>query len=86
MGYGYGMMSGWGGWGGFGVGWLFMLLWWGLILAVVVGLIRWLFTGHGASSGPSHAPQRHLDILKERYARGEIDRDTYNRMRQELEH
>ena len=83
MGYGYGMM---GGWGGFGVGWLFMLLWWGLILAVVVGLIRWLFTGHGASAGPSQTPKQHLDILKERYARGEIDRDTYNRMRQELEH
>ncbi|MHB1670020.1 MAG: SHOCT domain-containing protein [Thiomonas sp.] len=26
-----------------------------------------------------------LDILKERYARGDIDRETYDRMRRELE-
>nr|HML81438.1 hypothetical protein [Thiomonas arsenitoxydans] len=50
MGYGYGMM---GGWGGFGLGWLFMLVWWALILAIVVGLIRWLFTGHSGDSGVS---------------------------------
>ncbi|MHB0922045.1 MAG: SHOCT domain-containing protein [Thiomonas delicata] len=82
MGYGYGMM---GGWGGFGLGWLFMLLWWALILAVVVGLIRWLFTGHSSDSGVRSEGKMHLDILKERYARGEIDRDTYERTRRDLE-
>lgn len=85
MGYGYGMM---GGWGGFGLGWLFMLVWWALILTVLVGLIRWLFTGHSGHSGDAGArsdSKRHLDILKERYARGDIDRETYDRMRRELE-
>ena len=82
MGYGYGMM---GGWGGFGLGWVFMVLWWVVILALVVGLIRWLFTGHANGSGSRPADKRHMDILKERYARGDIDRETYERMRRELE-
>ena len=85
MGYGYGMM---GGWDGFGLGWFFMLVWWALILTVLVGLIRWLFTGHSGHSGDAGTrsdSKRHLDILKERYARGDIDRDTYDRMRRELE-
>ncbi len=85
MGYGYGMM---GGWDGFGLGWFFMLVWWALILTVLVGLIRWLFTGHSGHSGDAGTrsdSKRHLDILKERYARGDIDRETYDRMRRELE-
>ena len=85
MGYGYGMM---GGWDGFGLGWFFMLVWWALILTVLVGLIRWLFTGHSGHSGDAGTrsdSKRHLDILKERYARGDIDRDIYDRMRRELE-
>ncbi|OZB42249.1 MAG: electron transporter RnfE [Thiomonas sp. 15-66-11] len=59
-----------------------------LILTVLVGLIRWLFTGHSGHSGDAGArsdSKRHLDILKERYARGDIDRDIYDRMRRELE-
>ncbi|WP_286731488.1 SHOCT domain-containing protein [Thiomonas sp. 13-64-67] len=55
---------------------------------MLVGLIRWLFTGHSGHSGDAGArsdSKRHLDILKERYARGDIDRDIYDRMRRELE-
>jgi putative membrane protein len=44
-----------------------------------------LFTGHSGESGARSEGKRHLDILKERYARGDIDRDTYERMRRELE-
>ena len=82
MGYGYGMM---GQWGGFGLGWLFMLVSWALILAVLVGLIRWLFTGYPGDAGARSDSKRNVDILKERYARGDIDRDTYDRMRRELD-
>ena len=74
-----------GGWGGFGLGWVFMVLWWVVILALVVGLIRWLFTGHANSSESRPVDKKHMDILKERYARGDIDRETYERMRRELE-
>ncbi len=83
-----GGMMGWGGYGGFGmgmgiVGGLFMLLFWGLIIVGLVMLVRWLWdqTRHGASPGAIEAP---LDILKRRYARGEIGKEEYDRMKQDL--
>jgi len=77
-GYGYGMM------GGFGFGWIFMILWWVIIIAGVIALVRWLGTsGSGASShgGGSRQP---LDILKERYARGEINEQEFQKIKREL--
>jgi putative membrane protein len=80
-GYGYGMMGG----GGFALGWFMMVLWWAFVLVVVVALVRWLAGGGRGESGFLPAPRKPLDILKERYARGDIDRETYDRMRRDLE-
>ena len=83
-----GGMMGWGGYGGYGmgmgiVGGLFMLLFWGLIIVGSVLLVRWLWdqTHHGSGSGAAEAP---MDILKRRYARGEITKEDYDRMKQDL--
>ncbi len=83
-----GGMMGWGGYGGFGmgmgiVGGLFMLLFWGLIIVGLVLVVRWLWgqTRHGTGPGAIEAP---LDILKRRYARGEITKEEYDRMKQDL--
>lgn len=83
-----GGMMGWGGYGGYGIGMgivggLFMLLFWGLIIIGLVLLVRWLWNQprHGTSSGGIEAP---LDILKRRYARGEITKEEYDRMKQDL--
>ncbi len=82
-------MGNWG-WGnmGFGVswghgfGWVFMILFWLAIILAVAALLKWLV---GASSRASAPRERTaLDILKERYARGEIDRDEYERKRRDL--
>jgi putative membrane protein len=62
------------GWFGPGFGWLFMILFWVLVIAGVAALIKWL----GSSSTP-------LEILKARYARGEIGKEEYERMRRELQ-
>ena len=72
---GYGL---WG--GGMGIG---MLLFWGLIIAAIVVLVR----GFGARSGGSEPRLREktaLDILRERYARGEIDKTEFEQKRSDL--
>lgn len=76
-GLGYGMMG--------GFGWVFMLLLVVAVVAVVGGLLRDLFVGmrtHRGGSGSSGPAA--LQILDERYARGEIDADEYQRRRADL--
>ncbi len=62
----------------------FMILSLAAVIAVVVLLVRWL---GGPSAWPSSTipPMRTpLDILKERFARGEIDKDEYEERRRIL--
>ena len=60
---------------GMGVLWPLFILFWILLIAGVVVVIGWLLRRKGDSP---------LAILQRRYARGEIDRETYIRMRREL--
>lgn len=79
-------------WGpaGFGAGgtvwWVSMVvsmaLLWALLLAGLVVLIRWAAARTPATAGA--AVESPLDILKKRYARGEIGRDEYERLKQDL--
>jgi putative membrane protein len=73
--YGHGMM--WGGdqWGGFGMvlGPIFMILVLVGIVAAVVLVMR-----HGVLPGSGQTSTRAHDILKERYARGEIDSKEFD--------
>lgn len=70
------------GWWGPGFGWVFMILFWGLVIAGLVALIKWL---SGVSRGTGAREITPLDVLKERYARGEIDREEFERKRADLE-
>jgi putative membrane protein len=85
----WGNMMGWGGYGGYGPGWgafgLFhMLLWWVLIVLAIAVLARWAFGGRLGRRRPHHE-DRALEILRERYARGEIDKTEYDARRKDLE-
>jgi putative membrane protein len=66
---------GWG-WGAFGM--LHMALWWVLVVLGIVVLVKWLFS----SARPPG--DRALEILKERYASGEIGKDEFEQKRRDL--
>ena len=77
------MFGHWGYGYGYGFGWIFMILWWAFILAAIVATVKWIVT---PTSG-GHRPPREksaLDILKERYARGEIEQEEFLRKKHEL--
>ncbi|MBM2825821.1 MAG: hypothetical protein HW402_1485 [Dehalococcoidales bacterium] len=84
QGYGYGMMGS-GMMGGLG-GWWFMpilmILFWGLVIWGVVALVRGL-SRPGSDSTSSHAESA-LEILKRRYARGEINKAEYEEKKKDL--
>lgn len=85
--YAYGPhMMGWGGgWYGMVFGPLFMILVFAVVIAVVILLVRWV-GGPWQTVGPHH-PQwgrTPLDILKERFARGEIDKTEFEERRRVL--
>lgn len=68
--------GGWG-WGHAIFGWVMMILFWGgLILLIVLG-VRWLGSNPGTQFGPPPSGKSALDILKERFARGEIDKEEF---------
>lgn len=69
------------GWGWFG---LLHLLWWLLIIAGIVALVRWIFGG-GGRIAPAPRENRALEILRERYARGEISKEEYEERKRVLE-
>jgi len=88
MGWGYpgGATSGNGWlWGlGMGLGGLMMLAFWGVLIGGIVLFVRWI-AGQRASGTTPSATEDPMTILRRRYAAGEIDQQTFERMRSDLE-
>lgn len=81
----YGDRDIWWAWG-FGhmlFGGLMMIVFWGGIIALIVLLVRWLGGASGDSSGPG-SRRTPLQILQERFATGEIDKQEYEERRKLL--
>ena len=79
----WGMMGGWG-YGSYGA--FDMLLWPIILIAVIVGVV-WFMRKDG-SQGIQFMPRRRstgLDVLEERFARGEIGRDEYVEKKRDIE-
>jgi putative membrane protein len=71
-------MFGWHGYGG-GFMWIFWIL--------VIGALIWLVVtaSRDRGSGVSGRDESALEILRRRYARGEIDRDEFEQKKKDLE-
>lgn len=68
------------GYGVMGFGGFFGLIFWLLLIIGLVLAIKWVL-GSSGSAGRSLSA---LDILKQRYASGEISEDEYLRMKKQL--
>ena len=81
----WGMHMMWGSWGI--VMMIMMLLFWVAIIVGIVMLIRWLVTTGrpGYHTATSHDTESALDILKKRYARGEVTKQEFDEMRRDLQ-
>lgn len=79
--WGWNHMGGAGWHMGFGGGFLMLLSWAAIVVAAVM-LAKWLAGDRSRSSPPRERSA--LDVLKERYARGEIGRDEFEQKKRDL--
>lgn len=78
--WGWGMHPMWGMWGVWGIGMMIMMfVFWGLVIAGIVLGIRWL-----VSQGREPRTDSALEILRQRYARGEIDKEEFEAKKRDL--
>ncbi|HEV2403048.1 MAG TPA: SHOCT domain-containing protein [Candidatus Saccharimonadales bacterium] len=76
------MMYGWGDNSGYDVwGFIFMLLMMALVILGIIVAVRYL----GRDTRSNHTEETALDVLKKRYAKGDIDKKEYEEKRKDLE-
>lgn len=82
---GWGMWPGmmWGGpMGWFGM--FFMSIFWIAAIVGIIFLVRWLIQSTRGFKDTGFSTSRPLDILKERYAKGEINKEEFDRMKKDI--
>jgi putative membrane protein len=63
---------------------IMMVVFWGGIIVLVVLAVRWLGSGAAGLTAAAPAKKTALEILEERFARGEIDKEEYQERRRLL--
>lgn len=68
-------------WGGWGLGWIFPLLMIALMIALCVFIMRSMAFGHGHGHSGRDTTASALEILNERFAKGEISKEELQEKR-----
>ena len=82
IGMGPGMME-----GGYGMGWIWTIIMFAFLIAVIMGLIfliRWLAITMRTGGQSARSEDSALEILKRRYARGEINKEEFEEKKKDL--
>lgn len=78
MGFGYGYGAGW-------LGVILMILFWALVISAVIAFVGWLIRqSKGGTPHDNGNNDKAIDILKERYAKGEIDKEEFKAKKKDL--
>jgi uncharacterized membrane protein len=81
-GYWFGMGPGFHrGWRGFGHGGILV---WALFIIILAALIYFVFNSVKSKHGPGSSGETPLEILKKRYAKGEVTKEEFKRIRSDL--
>ncbi|HZS33992.1 MAG TPA: SHOCT domain-containing protein [Methylomirabilota bacterium] len=74
----------WGMWSAWGIGMLLvMLTFWVLVIVALIAGVRWLIH-QGREPGREPRRDSALEILRERYARGEINKEEFDAKKRDL--
>jgi len=70
----------------FGFGWIFGVIFWILFICLVIGLVRWYVSADNKKSraDEDETSGKALDILKERYVKGEITKKEFLEMKKDI--
>jgi putative membrane protein len=69
------------------MGWLWMVmmgLFWVALIIAVIFLVRWLLLSTGSRGREPLREEPPLEILKKRYAKGEIDKQEFEEKKKDL--
>ena len=80
------MMYGWNGdWGGMLLAMLLNAVVWIALIGLLIWAVSRMLVNRPTTTGQPDRSLPAIEILRQRYARGEIDEATFDRMRQQLE-
>jgi putative membrane protein len=67
-----------------GFGWWWMMIFWIAVIVGLVFLVKWLVEQGRADRKISPPEESALDILKKRYAKGEINKEEFEQKKRDL--
>jgi putative membrane protein len=68
---------------GISFGWIWMVLFWAAVIAIIIWVIKKL-TERQTTSSDTTRSEKPLDIARERYAKGEITREEFEQLKKDL--